>query len=162
MEHIIRLKDVVQEMDGLGDEFRAFLNIRTGEFVTLSNEELSADEEGRSLEDFPEWQQESIQKAGEVLSTDNYKELPGKFDIHEYSIMERFCYSVEDDELSHRLLNSIRGRGAFRYFKDTIHEYGIVDDWYEYREQAFKEIAMYWLERHNIAYTDENDPEKRV
>ena len=159
MEHIIHLKDVIQEMDVFGDEYRAFLNIRTGELVTLSDEELSACEEDESLEDFPEWQQESVRKAGQVLFTDDYRELPGKFDIHEYSIMERFCYSVEDDELCHRLLNSIRGRGAFRYFKDTIHEYGIVDDWYEYRQQAFKEIAIGWLDRHKIAYTDENDPE---
>ena len=71
--------------------------------------------------------------------------------------MERFCYTVEDDELSRRLLSSIRGRGAFRYFKDTIYEYGIEEDWYEYREQAFKEIAIDWLEGNKIAYTDENE-----
>jgi len=71
--------------------------------------------------------------------------------------MERFCYTVKDNELSRRLLNSIRGRGAFRYFKDTIHEYGIVDDWYEYREQAVKEIAIDWLKSHDIAYIDENE-----
>ena len=154
METIICLKDFVQEMDVFGDEYRVFLNIRTGGFVTLSNEELSAVEEGEILEDFPEWQRESIQKAGEVLFSDNYRELPSRLDIHEYSIMERFCYSVADDKLSRLLLNSIRGRGAFRYFKDTIHEYGIVEDWYEYREQAFKKIAIAWLESYNIAYTD--------
>ncbi|MGD8751955.1 MAG: UPF0158 family protein [Anaerolineales bacterium] len=152
---IVRLKDFIQEMDVFGDEYRVFLNVRTGEFVVLSDEELGAAEEGESLEDFPEWQRESIQKAGEVLFGDDYRELPSRFDIHEYAIMERFCYSVEDDKLRNRLLNSIRGRGAFRYFKDTIHEYGIVDTWYEYREQAFKEIATEWLESHNIAYTDE-------
>ncbi|MGD2158381.1 MAG: UPF0158 family protein [Anaerolineales bacterium] len=155
MKPIIRLQDFIQEMNVFSDEYRAFLNIQTGEFVTLSDEELGAAEEGESLEDFPEWQRESIQKAGEVLFSDDYRELPSKFDIHEYSIMERFCYSVEDDKLRRRLLNSIRGRGAFRYFKDTIHEYGIVDDWYEYRERAFKRIAIEWLESHNIAYTDE-------
>jgi hypothetical protein len=156
MELLIRLKDVIQEMDVLGDEHRAFLNIQTGEFVTLSNEELGAAEAGEDIEEFPEWQQEMIQKAGEVLRTDHYRELPDKFDIHEYSIMERFCYTV-DDELSRRLQNSIRGRGAFRYFKDTIHEYGITEDWYAFREQAFKKIAIDWLESHNIAYSDENE-----
>jgi len=157
MEPLVRLKDVIQEMDGLSDEYRAFLNIRTGEFITLSDEELSAAEEGKNVEDFPEWQQEMIQKAGEVLLSDDYRELPGKFDIHEYSIMEKFCYAVEDDDLSRRLLNSIRGRGAFRYFKDTIHDYGIAEDWYEFREQAFMSIARDWLESHNIAYSDDNE-----
>jgi len=157
MELLIRLKDVIQEMDVFGDEYRAFLNIQTGEFVTLSNEELGAAEEGEKIEDFPEWQQAMIQKAGEVLHTDNYRELPSKFDIHEYSIMERFCYAVDDGELSRRLLDSIRGRGAFRYFKDTIHEYGITEDWYAFRERAFNRIAIDWLESHHIAYSDENE-----
>jgi hypothetical protein len=102
MKPIIRLKDIIQEMDVFGDDYRAFLNIRTGEFVTLSSEELSAAEEGDSVKDFPEWQRERIRKAGEVLFTYDYRELPSRFDIHEYSIMERFCYAVEDDELSHR------------------------------------------------------------
>ena len=69
--------------------------------------------------------------------------------------MRSFCYSVEDEALRGRLLNSIQGRGAFRYFKDTIHEYGIASDWYAYRQQAFVEIAMEWLESHGIAYRDD-------
>jgi hypothetical protein len=158
MKPTVHLRDVVQEMDVFGDEHRTFLNIQTGEFVTLSDYELGAAEEGDTLEDMPEWQQEMIHKAKDVLFTDDYRELPSKFDIHEYAIMERFCYTVEDDELCERLLNRIRGRGAFRYFKDTIHQYGIADDWYDYREQAFRDIAIEWLESNNIAYTDEGTP----
>ncbi len=157
MKPNVHLKDVIDEMDSFGDEYRSFLNIQTGEFITLSDEELGAAEEGRSLEDYPEWQRELIQKASEVLSTDDYCKLPSKFDIHEYSIMESFCYSVEDDGLRRRLLNSIQGRGAFRYFKDTIHEYGVADDWYRYRYQALREIAIHWLEGNNIAYTEETE-----
>jgi hypothetical protein len=145
-------------MDVFGDDNRAFLNIRTGEFITLSSDEFVAAEEGAPLDDMPEWPKESIQMASDVLFTDDYRELPSKFDIHEYAIMEKFCYSVEDDELSDRLLNSIRGREAFRYFKDTIHQYGIADDWYDYRERAFKKIGEEWLESNNITYTDDENP----
>ena len=154
MEPVIRLKDFIQEMDVLGDEIKVYLNIRTGEFTMVSNDDLSAAEENEDIEDYPEWQQKNIQEVREVLSTDDYRELPSKFDIHEYSIMERFCYSVDDDELSDRLLNSIRRRGAFRYFKDTIHEYGIAEDWYKFREQAFKKIAIDWLKSNNIPYIE--------
>lgn len=68
--------------------------------------------------------------------------------------MERFCLSTEDDELRETLLNAIRGRGAFRYFKDTIHHRGIQDDWYDYRNDALKTIAAEFLEMEGIAYTD--------
>jgi len=136
--------------------------IKTGEFVAFTSDELGAAEEGESLEGYPEWQKEVIKKADDLLSNyDDYRELPSKFDIHEYSIMERFCYSIEDEDLSRRLVNSIRGRGAFRYFKDMVHEYGIVDEWYKYREDEFNKIAIDWLDSHKIAYTEENATEEK-
>jgi hypothetical protein len=33
-----------------------------------------------------------------------------------------------------------------------------VDDWYDYREQTFREIAIALLESNSIAYTDEETP----
>ena len=153
----INIRDMIQEMDVFDDNHKAFLNIRTGEFVTLSDEDMSAAEEGEPLDDYPDWQQDVIQEAKDVLFTDDYLELPSKYDIHEYEIMKRFCYTVEDDELHDSLLHRISGRGAFRIFKDTIYEHGIADDWYEYRYQAFREIAKDWLESHNIAYTEEDE-----
>jgi len=157
MSPIIKIRVMIQEMDGLSDNFKAFLNIRTGEFVTLSDEDMMAAEEGEPLDDHPDWQQEMIQEAKDVLFTDDYLALPTQYDIHEYEIMKNFCYTVEDDELRDRLLYRISGRGAFRIFKDTIYEHEITDDWYEYRYQAFKEIAKKWLESHNITYTGENE-----
>ena len=102
MEPVIRLEDVAQELDAVSDESSVYLNVHTGEFVMLSEEELIAAEEGADLENFPEWQREAIEKAGEVLYNDDYVSLPSKFEIHEYSIMERFCYAVEDEALSDR------------------------------------------------------------
>jgi hypothetical protein len=159
MKPVVKLKDVIDEMDAFGDRYRSFLNIETGELVSLSEEEINAAVEGEPVEEFPAWQHDLIRKADEVLSTDIYRELPSKFDIHEYSIMERFCCSVQEDELSSRLINGIHGRGAFRRFKDMIRQYGIADDWYEYHYQAIREIAIFWLDENKIAYTEENDEE---
>jgi hypothetical protein len=155
MKPVIKLNDFILEMSFLGDEIKTYLNIRTGEFVTLSAEEIDAVESGESFELSPWMDPEIIQKAEEVLQSEDYKALPDQFEIHEYAIMERFCYSIEDDDLRARLINAIRGRGAFRFFKDLIFEYGIRDDWFAYRDQAFKEIAIDWLEHHGVAYIDE-------
>ena len=99
MKATVSLKDVVDEMDVPGDEHSAFLNRHTGELVTLSSEELSAAEEDDDIDDYPEWQREMIVKAKEVIDSDDYLQLPSKFDIHEYHIMEDFCYSVVDDKI---------------------------------------------------------------
>ncbi|NTU53669.1 MAG: hypothetical protein HGA97_08255 [Chlorobiaceae bacterium] len=164
MQPVICLKDFIEEMDCVSEEIRVFLNIQTGKFVLLTREILDAmeaaeaDESSEGIDEndsVPEWQTEMMQEADEVLSNADYRELPDQFDIDEYSIMERFCFSMEDEMLSSRLLKSIQGKGAFRRFKDTVHECGIAEDWYAWREDAFKEVARDWLENNGVAFRDE-------
>jgi len=81
--------------------------------------------------------------------------LPDKFEIHEYSIMERFCLSLSDEELQDQLLHAIRGSGAFRRFKNAIYRKEIQDDWYRFRDQALKRIAIDFLESEGIAWQDD-------
>jgi hypothetical protein len=150
----VKLKDILEALEFLTDEGASYLNTMTGEVVYVTEEELRAAEEEEPLENFPAWQHDAIRIAGEILETDHYLPLPTKFDIHEYRIMERFCYAVDDEDIRDDLCNAIRGRGAFRYFKDKIHEYGIADDWYTYRDEALREIAIDWCEENGIQYTE--------
>ena len=69
--------------------------------------------------------------------------------------MERFCLSVEDEERSDALLDAIKGKGAFRRFKDKVHAFGIADNWYEFRDDALKRLAVDWCEANGISYRDE-------
>jgi hypothetical protein len=156
MKAIVSIKDVVNEMDGLSDEHSAFLNRYTGELVTLSMDELSIAEEDDNIDGYPEWQQEMIIKAKEVISSDDYLPLPDKFDIHEYHIMEEFCRWVGNDKIRGILLDKIRGRGAFRRFKDAIRINGIEDEWHRFRQEELEKIAINWLEVNNISYTKDN------
>ena len=153
---IVSIKDVVNEMDVLSDEHSVFLNRHTGELVTLSNEELSAAEEDDNVDEYPEWQQDMIIKAKEVIDSDDYLSLPSKFDIHEYHIMEDFCCSVMDEEIREGLLDKIRGRGAFKRFKDAIHMHGIEEEWYRFRLEALEKIAIDWFEVNQILYTKDS------
>jgi hypothetical protein len=158
MKTTVSLKDVINEMDVPSDEHSAFLNSHTGELVTLSREELSTAEEDDDIDDYPEWQREMIIKAKEVIDSDDYLPLPSKFDIHEYHIMEDFCYSVPDGKTRGALLDKIRGSGAFRRFKDALQRNGIEEDWYSFRQKAFEKIAIDWLEDNKISYTKDEDP----
>src|SRR6266853_6611798 len=137
----VKLQDILEGMDFQSDEQSAFLNRTTGEVVSITDEELRAAEHDAPLEDFPEWQHDQIRIAGEILATDHYLPLPDRFEINEYRMMERFCLSVDDDDLRDDLCDAIRGRGAFRRFKDRVQAYGIAEDWYRYRDATLREIA---------------------
>jgi hypothetical protein len=140
-------------MDTVSDTWRAYLNRQTGELFSASDEELSALEQEED-EELPDWQREAIEKLRQVQQSDDWLELPSRFEIDEYRIMERFCSSVEDDTLREDLLDAIHGSGAFGRFKNMIHRHGLRDDWYRYREQQMARIAAEWLEANGIAYKD--------
>lgn len=152
----VKLKDIVDEMEMQMDEYHEYLNKETGEIVTVSTEDLSIAEESEEDDDFskyPNWQQDSIKDALDVIvNWGNYIELPDKWEINEYDIMEEFCGSIKNESISNTLYSAIRGRGAFRRFKDAIIRFRVEDDWYKFREEALKQIAIEWCEENDIMY----------
>ena len=149
----VKLKDIIEGLDFQSDEQSSFLNLTTGEVVSITDEELRAAEEEQPFEDFPEWQHDAIRIAGEIIEMDHYLPLPDRFEINEYRIMERFCLSIDDEDMRDDLCDAIRGRGAFRRFKDRMQVYGMTEEWYRYRDAALREIAVAWCEAHGIPYT---------
>jgi hypothetical protein len=150
---IVSVQDVIQEMDMQTDEDEGYLNKRTGELITLSAEDLSAVEDDLDIDDYPDWYKEVIKKAKEVVGSDEYLTLPSKYEIHEYRIMEKFCYSMQDQDMGDKLLDAIKGPGAFRRFKDAIRLLDIEEEWARYRQGELEKIAIDWLEEHGIPYS---------
>jgi len=151
----VKLDDIIEGLECQSDESHSYLDKRTGKVILISDEELFAAENDEPIEDFPDWQHDQIKIAKEILQeTGDYIGLPSKFDIHEYSIMERFCLSIDDPEISDTLYSLIKGSGAFQRFKDAIHKYDIADDWYKYRDNRLKEIAIEWCEENGIEFDE--------
>ena len=101
----------------------------------------------------PEWEKEIIPIIKDISKNpEDYIQLPEQFDINEYSIMEKFCLSLNDEELRDIMYSSIKGSGAFQRFKNNIHHHGIADDWYKYKDEAIREIAIEWCKENNIKY----------
>jgi len=132
MSSIVLLQNIVDALEILPEEWHVFLDLQTGEIVTVTDE-LNAHE-------------------ADLSESADHVALPSKYDVHEYKIMENFCYSIKNQDLREDLLNAIDGEGAFRRFKNIIRRRGIADEWYKYRTSALTSIATEWLERHGIAY----------
>jgi hypothetical protein len=172
MAVVVSLRDLVDELQTLSHESHVYLKKSTGKVISIGDDDF---EMVRNMEEFDEIEEENDD--GEIINDldgysdleteffrevknvllldDDYLKLPGKFDIDEYEMMERFCLSVSDEKMSNILLGKIRGSGAFRRFKDTIYHYGIEKDWFRFRDEAYKEIAISWLESKSFAYTDD-------
>lgn len=151
----VALHDIIDGMQWQSDEMTAYLNLTSGQVVPVSDEDLAAAEAGDGLAD---WEAEAREIARGVLAGEDYIALPDRFDIDEYRMMERFANAETEAEAGARLRQAIQGRGAFRYFKDSVHELGLAQQWYAYRDGQFEEVAIAWCEANGIEYTREQPP----
>jgi hypothetical protein len=152
MANVVSLKDVVDAMDLPNNEWTSYLNPKTGEIVTVTDEDRDlAEDEDLDEMDLPEWQRESLPKVREALESDDFLPLPNKFEIHEWSIMERFS-NGQASAAREELPDAIHGAGAFRSFRNAIRRLGVEEEWFRFRQAAFEETAKDWLQAHNISY----------
>ncbi len=151
----VKLSHIIDEVEAQLVGFESYLNKNTGKIISLSEDDIYAANQNNPLDQYPEWQHEQIKLARDLEENiDLYLPLPTNFEINEYRIMEDFCYSIDDDHICESLLQAIKGKGAFRRFKEEIQRFKIVQDWYSYRDQAIREIVKQWCEDHQVEYVD--------
>ncbi len=151
----VKLQAIIEEMEIQFEESRTFLNIKTGEIIVVTSDDLRAAEDEESFDHLPDWEQEDRKVANDVVENfENYKELPTKYELNEYEMMEDFCLTVSDQRKQDILLSLIKGKGAFRRFKDKIIDFEIEDKWYSYRDERFKQIAIEWCLDNNINFSE--------
>jgi hypothetical protein len=153
MSVVVLLKDVVDAIDLPNNEWASYLNSKTGEIVTVTDEDRQlVEDQDLNEEDLPDWQRESLPKVRTALESGDFLALPDKFKIHEWAIMERFSNGQVRATWRNELLDAIHGAGAFRSFRSALRRLGIEDDWYLFRQSEFEEIAKAWLEAHGISF----------
>ncbi len=152
MAATVSLRSVIDELEVQTDSTIAYLNRETGDLCTIGEEEARLAEDEAELEGLPDWQRDEVNRACEVLDSEEWLPLPTSFDIHEWAIMDEFSRAIDDPDLSDELLDAIRGAGAFRCFRDTLHRRGIHESWYSYKTAALGQIAADWLDEHGISY----------
>jgi len=152
MSTVISLREVISALEAASDDCTSFLDPETGEIILVTEEERALAEEDEGWEEAPAWQRELLPKIRAALEGDRWLELPDRFDIHEWSIMERFSRAQNIERIRSGLLNAIRGAGAFRAFRSAIQGLGLEQSWYQFRDEALADIARSWLEEHQLEY----------
>ena len=154
MSATVLLSDIVDAVEMQMEEHSAFVDLDTGKVETVSHHHLRKAEESGDDDDpdLPAWQMREWEIAKRIVSTDRFVELPTKFDVHEWAIMEDFAKSVESDRIREDLLKALHGAGAFRYFKDMVRRHRIESVWFAFRAEAMRQIAVGWCEEHQISW----------
>lgn len=156
----ISLNDFVKEMDAASQDNPVYLEKATGAFFDLTEEdfvEAKGIESDDELADYPDWQQDVLRAARKILAAaeDEFLRLPGKPEVNEYALMQAFAEGYGKAPVRAALLNSLRGSGAFRRFRETARRFKAEADWFQFKERAYQEIAIAWLERYHLSYVDD-------
>ena len=127
----VRLDDIVEALEMQFDESASYLDLDTGQVVTVSKDLLRAAEDpGDEEPDLPTWQRDEWEIAKRIVSTDRFRELPTKFDVHEWAIMQDFSRSLQSDSIREDLLRGHprrRGIPEFqRYRSAARHRFSLV------------------------------------
>ncbi len=156
---IAKLSDLVEPLLFDSAESVTRFDRQTGRMVAVERWILSALEEGEddSVADVPKWQKEEVEIARAMCedSGERFIEGPSQSDFDEYRHMEEFIGSLSDAGAADQLWRAIKGKGAFRYFKDTLDRLGLQDQWYRYRDEAMKAFVIAWAQQNQVPYEDD-------
>jgi len=159
MNPLAKLSELTDALEFESVDRRTYFDRLTGRIVSVEDSILSAVEEGEdeALTTVPDWQKAEVETARAIAnhSGDRFIDPPGKFEFNEYRHMERFIRALPDAKAAEELWRAIKGRGAFRYFKDTLYRLGIEEQWFIYRDQAMKEFVIDWAEANHVPYEDD-------
>ena len=139
----IPLKQVIQAIEEASEIFTSYWDTKTGKTVYLADHLMTdMTEEDNALaaaiEDTPE----------------RFLRFPAKHKIHQYRIMEDFIDQLSPGKAQEELTYAIRGKGAFRRFRQSVRYYGLEQRWYDYLAVAYREIAIRWCEEKGLEYTE--------
>ena len=132
----VKLSDIINAIASIDRYSEYFLDKETGDLVYINDMAMTADEK---------------EAAYNALDEHGFYRLPTSFDIREYGIMEEFVVSLPSFARD-RLSDAIVGKGAFRRFKNTVRRLGIEEQWYEWRDNAYRRLAIDWCENCGLEF----------
>jgi hypothetical protein len=127
------------------DEWRCYLDARSGEVQMTLADPFGADDEWPSEEEIDEGL-----AAGRLIPVEPLGSAV------EYGWMAEFTETVRDSRLRDLLEVALNGRGAFRRFKTVLNDYpGERQRWFTFRDARLQEAAREWLAEHSLEPTTE-------
>lgn len=137
----IPLKQVIQAIEEANEVFTSFWDTKTGKTVYLADPLMTGETDdalSAEMENEPE----------------RFLRFPTKYEIRQYRIMEDFIDQITPGKAQEELAYAIRGKGAFRRFKQSVRFHGLEQRWYDYLAQAYREFAIRWCAEEGLEYTE--------
>ena len=139
MKKIVPISVIVDAIDTTIGGWQQFYNMATGEVETVPDPD-NADADQAAFEE----------TAKKIESSADYVRLPSREELRGYRIMERFAKEKDNQAL----FRALRGRDPFRSFREQAGELGMIEEYYSFRAEAYRDVAREWCRDNGIPYTE--------
>lgn len=151
----IKIDDIIEQLDFFDPDICSYydrkqctiISINTGdvEYVSFTDSDL------------PDWEKQNYKIYQEIqndIQQKRFVPLPDEFDLHEEKIIQDYCLQLTNHEQTNRLLCAFNGHKAFRKFKNQLYREKLEADYYQYKYQQMKAIAINWCKENKIKFVD--------
>jgi hypothetical protein len=159
----VNLKELADAFESIGDSdgWDYYVDKRDGKIYSLERRHLAIAGfylDGDDYEVYPA-EQDEIEAARaftERYDREYVIDFTDKYEVREYDIMEEFADGLPSI-VANKINGAIRGKGAFRRFRETVARLGLLDEWCFYRDNAMMERARRWCVNNGIDYEPKQD-----
>lgn len=85
---------------------------------------------------------------------ERYYYLPNSYVFHDSELIEEYIDEIKNENIQEELEDAFYGKGKYRRFKETLRKFRIENDYYNFREEYLKNMAIEWCQKNNIEYEE--------
>lgn len=163
----VSFSDLEESFHNSSYQHHYWLDKRTGKVILIDDEVADLLREGEDLSDLPDWQREMAEEVKPVLRAfgelpdqedddseidlERYVEIPKQESRDCYEDMVDFAETVTNPHLRDLLDVALRGKGAFRRFKDVLSGYPAERErWFEFESRRERERIEAWAREQGV------------
>lgn len=138
---VIDLDEIIDAIQGGSNRIEYYLNTRTGE-ILMRDDSLPA----RELMEIDD----EIDKYYDSLIL-----MPTSRDAGDIRMMRQFTRDLPEGQAREALTTALNGgKGLFARFKNVLHNFGLLNQWYEYEDDQYVQFAREWCLANEIRFEE--------
>ena len=143
------VKNMKLKLDELVDMFDEIQNYEYIVYDKKENDFIFIDLNMMSMQEY-----EELTDKIEEDEEERYYYLPNSYVFHDSEFIEEYIDEIKNENIQEELEDAFYGKGKYRRFKETLRKFRIENDYYNFREEYLKNMAIEWCQKNNIEYEE--------
>ncbi|MPM85446.1 hypothetical protein SDC9_132527 [bioreactor metagenome] len=133
-------------------EGECYLDTNSGELSYIPLNVLEALEDNSKLINLEDWEKDLINEAINILSPNKqqYLHIPIVEEDFTISVMKEYTFSLTDNMLRDKLLNSLKDANYSHKFNSILLRESDIDNFYDFKDYRYYEYLQRWLLKNGI------------